>query len=228
MPPRRKQGARRGRPRKMVPRSPLSYRRFQANIQPVFTEMWNAGTINVNSSGVVGDVLTLAGNSIPQMPQYSKLYRQFRILKATWILVPRFTSVDINSALYNGSVPISTSAQGRLVYAVNDSAGVVPPTSEIQLLQDNGAKLKMCMRSAPIKITHKPVPVLNIAQQIALNSAYENKRNTWLNTDNTTVQGSGTAISWQGVSYYLTVPTTVAFTFFDVYCKTTVQFKDPA
>jgi len=215
-------------PRRRVARRRMPLMRSPRNTMPTFTETWAAAPITTSGT-TVGGQLVLTGTSIPQMADYSALYRQFRILRCQWILMPRFQSIDPNTLNYNSSISAPTTNNGRFVYAINDTGGLVNnPASELEVLQDNGCKILSSTRHSPIKISHKPVPQLNVSST-ALFNVYMNKKDQWLNTDSPGNNGSGTGVTHGSVTYFLTVPgTTGSATIFDVYCKTTVQFKDPA
>jgi len=117
-----------------------------------------------------------------------------------------------------------------MVYAIDDTSGQALPTSEINVLERNGSKIIQTMGRIH-KITHVPTPILNVSNS-ALTSVFMNKSKVWLNTSNPTNGGSGEAVVHGFVSWYVTLPSVAVpsspVVLFDVYCKTTVQFKDPA
>jgi len=223
MPFRRRRAMKR-RPRRKTyrPRRGIRY-----NPQPVFTETWTAGQLVVpGSTGTLAGQFNMAYNSLPQASHYTNLYRQFRILRNTWILVPRFSSVDPNGV---STVPSYNLA--RFVYAINDTAGQTNPSNEVAVLQSNGAKMVNAMSGKIVRITHSPVPTQNISNAATLTSVYMNRKRVWLNTANANNTGSAEAILHYGVTWYLTAPQNNPsgdIVIYDVYCKTTVQFKDPA
>jgi len=198
-----------------------SNRKF--NPQPTFVETWDAGQITVPVSGVLPGGFSMTFTSLPQAAQYRNLYKQFRILRNTWILVPRYTSVDPNGAF-------PAYASGRMVYAITNTSGQATPTSEINVLERNGSRIVQAMDKI-IKISHVPVPVMNVSNS-ALTSVFLNKSKVWLNTSNPTNGGSGETVSHGFVAWFVTIPAlttpTDPIVLFDVYCKTVVQFKDPA
>jgi len=199
------------------------YRKMKYNPQPTFTETWDAGQLTVPVSGILPGTFSMTFTSLPQAAQYRNLYKQFRILRNTWILVPRYNSVDPN-----GSFPAY--ASGRMAYAITNTAGQAAPTTEINVLERNGSRVLVAMDKI-IKISHVPVPILNVSNSIAT-SVFLNKSRVWLNTSNSTNGGSGETVTHGSVAYFITVPSLTTpsdpLVLFDVYCKTTVQFKDPA
>ena len=219
-------------PRRKYRKAPMyrSRRARMLNPQPIFTETWKQQNISV-TGGIQGGVLNLIGNDIPQIAQYSALYRQFRILKVMWMLIPRLGPVDVNTALYNNLVASTAYAtQGRFVYAINNTAGIIPPSTEDQLLEDNGVKIFSTSRTQPIRIRHVPIPLMNVSNS-ALSSVFVNRKKQWLNTTSTGNTGNGLDVVHSGVSWFVTIPNASlpsGYIIFDVFCKATVQFKDPA
>lgn len=201
-------------------------RGLRSNPQPVFTETWSAGQLTVPSStGILAGQFNMAYNSLPQASHYTNLYRQFRILRNTWILVPRFNSVDPNGL---STVPSYSAA--RFVYAINDTAGQTNPANEIAVLQSNGSRLVSATDGKIVRISHVPVSNLNISTT-ALTNSFMNKKRVWLNTANVNNTGSAETVLHFGVTWFLTAPANSPsgdLIVYDVYCKTTVQFKDPA
>lgn len=203
------------------------YRKMRYNPQPTFTETWTAGQLVVpGSTGVLSGQFNMAYNSLPQASHYTNLYRQFRILRNTWICIPRFNSVDPNNV---STVPSYNLA--RIVYAINDTAGQNNPANEVAVLQSNGARMANAMDGKILRISHSPVPTQNIANAATLTSVYVNRKRVWLNTANANNTGSAEAVLHYGVSWFITCPQNNPsgdIVVYDVYCKTTVQFKDPA
>ena len=193
-------------------------------------ETWKQQDISV-TGGIQGGVLTLTANDVPQIADYSSLYRQFRICHVTWMLVPRLGSVDVNTALYNAS-PASTAyaTQGRFCYAINNTGGLLPPGTEAELLEDNGVKILSTSRVTPIKISHVPIPLMNVSNS-SLSSVFLNKKKQWLNTNSISNTGNGLSVVHYGVSWFCTVPNNAlpsGYIVFDVFCKARLEFRDPA
>lgn len=116
---------------------------------PTFTETL---VRPVKISGNAGNVFTVTMDDIPQLAQYSNLYRQYKINWAKISILP-----DHNS--YDGTQPITLAGMPRIAWAVNDTPYIAAPTSESDLLQDNGAKVRPLVNSWAGSF--KPVP--NIA-----------------------------------------------------------------
>lgn len=210
--------------RRLVSGPPLNrfYRRRRAmyNPMPVFTETADFGSqvIPPGSVPFLGQ-LNCTLNSIPQMGNYRALYNQARILKVQFLLVPNFTEyaqqADVLSPNFSVTVP-------RMVYAIQDTANAQPPTSELDVLTDNGCKIKHFNK--PIKITCRPVASLQ--QQSTLGGfASVTKRRQWLTTDAT-----GITVPHIGVNYAITQDaknTANPQAQWNVYAKITFQLRDP-
>ena len=217
--------------RKRAPRRPRRkapmYRSVKKyNPQPIFTETWDAGALTVPIGGTLGGLFNMSFASLPQSASYANLYRQFRILRNVWMLLPRYTQTDPNST----TTP--SFAAPRIVYAVNDTSSQVNPSTEIAVLQSNGAKIVSGLGTRLIKIHSKPVPELYIGSPTVVPTPVAmNKKAVWLNTPNANNTAPATNVLHQGITWFITAPantSTGAVVVFDVFCKTTVQFKDPA
>lgn len=229
---RRKNVARKIRKGKGMRRSRVPRAMSLKTTERTFSEMFAGAPLLCNSgTNDASGVLTVSLSSLPQVASYSQLYRQFCIRKVTWTLIPRFNSADQNGATYNGLVASSTGwSLGRFTYSIADTPGVVAPTNEIQVLQDNGAKIVSTARK--IVITHRPKPNLFDPVQISSNPLYRINAPVWFNTD-ATGQGaySGTGVIHGGVRWFLQVPangaTSQPFVTYDVYGKITFSVRDP-
>lgn len=91
-------------------------------------------------------------DEIPQLSQYANLYRQYKINWAKITLIP-----DYNS--YDGSQPLGFHGMPRIAWAVNNTPFIPAPTSESDLLQDNGAKVRPMVNQW--SQSFRPVPNLS-------------------------------------------------------------------
>jgi len=217
---------------KKMGRKPYRVSKSLRSHMPIFSEMFNTGTLTVPASGPIGSfggLLNTQYQLLPQATQYASLYRQYKILRNTWYLVPRGTSVDPNATNYNVANSVPYQANGRFVYAINDTAGQSNPSQEVDVLASNGAKIRMTGDGRVIKISHKPVPVLDVAAGV-VTDRFINKKNVWFNTNNANNQGAAIDVVHGHVQWWLTIPSSAAGgqVIFDVYCRMTVQFRDPA
>lgn len=191
------------------------------NPNPVFTETYKSALILQANQGFV---LTPTMDGIPQLAQYSNLYKKYRILSCTWTLIPDFLGgTDINTAnnpaQIVGAVPNSAQLTTRIVYAINNSPSLVAPASEAAALQDNGCKIRTNMNV--VKVKHRPVPDLE-----DVNNNFLTLKKTYLN-----FKGAGNEMLHYGVSGYVTVNTStnppISPQKYMVYAKLTFQLSDP-
>jgi len=197
-------------------------RRGMFNPTPTFTETVDFGTNSMPATGPFLDQFKCRLNSIPQFANYAALYNQARILKVQYLIMPAFTQYaptsDVTTANQSVSVP-------RLVYSIQDTANAPQPASELDVLTDNGCKIRLMNK--PIKITHRPTPWL--AENISLPStgliAWSNRKRTWLTTDTI-----GQAVYHGGVNYSITQDNLARANpqvQWAVYAKITFQLRDP-
>jgi hypothetical protein len=218
---------RRGRGRRSnVRRKPTGRRRIARNWrslralnpQPVFTETYTKGVVVPNSGGV----FTFNINEVPQLSQYNTLYQKYRILRAQLILVPQYAAGEQNAAEYNAGNNVYSHGLGRIVFAVNDSPGVLAPASELAVLQDNGCRIRPVRDM--VKMSCKPVPLYEDNNGILITL----KRN-WINFQ--TGPSAPTDPKHFGISYWYSQPflgaTAQANNDLQVYCKLTFQLADP-
>lgn len=217
----------RGRVRKVYrARRPLALRRARRrgmfNPMPTFTETADFGPGQV--SPVTGNFLgqlTCSLQSIPQVGNYRALYNQARILKATYILIPNYNEFSQGTDVGLTTLPVSAP---RIAWAVQDTANVPTPTSELDVLTDNGSKIRQFVK--PIKITCRPVASLSEAIMTGIGAyAGTNQKAKWLTFD-----GSGVAVPHVGVNLCVTQDfhnTANPPIGWHVYAKITFQLRDP-
>lgn len=211
----RRYGGVRGRGRKgamMAARARLGQAR-----NPTFTETYTLPVINTGTTGTNAGLLVTAMDQIPQWADYQALYNQYCIKSCTFILMPEYDQYDSNNA---ASATAAAVTAPRFVYAINDSAQQVAPTSELQVLQDNGAKIRLLDK--PIKIRCRPVAQVATTDSNG-NPQFETRRSRWLSFQNV-----GTAHS--GVAWAITQTnpnTTLALPAVKVYVKLTFSLRDP-
>lgn len=211
---------------------PIAVRRYKPSIMrrafnpsPVFTE-----TFQYTRSGSpvflpvnAGFLLAVSIDQCPQIAQYQNLYTKYKILSAKWMLLPQFSagSADQNAVAYNNGAGQPWSADARVVYSIQDSPNQVAPTSETQVLEDNGCRIRMVKNKLAIR--HKPVPQLQLA-----NGIFETEiKSPFINFD---VLAPNLPPLHYGITGWITqtvnggMPTGQGY---NVYCKLTFQLKDP-
>lgn len=197
---------RRRRPARRAPRAKMGRRMalFRSKVlrsSPVFTESVNQPLVTSGTGGV----FNVAFSTIPQYVNYQRLYRTFRILKLQVLILPDQTTGE--------SIPAgSASTVGRFVYAVNDSADLPAPANELEVLEDNGCKIRSTSR--PIKVSCRPQPALT-SNGVLVNST----RNQWVDID------TGLNILHNGISFWFS--NFAGTQECQIYYKITFALKDP-
>lgn len=195
------------------------YRRQRFNPLPTFTETADFGSQVVPGIGTpfLGQ-LACTLNSIPQFAQYRALYNQARILRVQYILMPNFTEFAPQGSITSATQSVTAP---RLVYSIQDSSDVAPPVSELDILADNGSKIRMFNK--PIKISCRPVASLQ--QTIPSGGvASVSRKRVWLSTTD------GAGVTHVGVNYAVvqdSLNTANNQALFNVYAKITFQLRDP-
>lgn len=160
-----------------------------------FNECFSLGPTYVNAPAGTGFAIGMKMTDLPQVADYAKLYTQFKITKVKLLFIPRTTVTD-STALQGGVV--SGVANTRIAYAIQDSADYNPPTSEIDVLQCNGVKLRTGNR--PFSITYRPVPRLAQLDGTTSLTVGVGAKPAWIDFDN------GQDTLHYGVNMWVTTP----------------------
>lgn len=210
-------------------RVPRSIRTRLMNPQPIFTETYEltrSPAPGVATLPNTGGVFKFSMDHIPQLAQYTSLYQKYRILRASLLIVPEYTSAEQNAAEDNSALSRSYFGQTRMALAINNSPSVGAPASELDVLQDNGSFVKS-LTPKGIKVSCRPVPNVSVdaltpgvgAQPITLGRKFLN------------LQAVNGNIEHEGISWWLTqfvsggTPATKNTAI--VYVKLTFQLADP-
>lgn len=183
---------------------------------PVFTESFPGAPILVGGVGAQSPIQLIQNNvgQIPQFGDYSALYNQYQIRRVTAIFVPAYDTYQAGSP---------TGATGttcpRMVYAIQDSSQQLNPTSEADVLQDNGAKIRMFNK--PIKISWRPVAAAADAL-VQGGFASVNRKYQWYGTTSAAVQHNGLALAFTH-----SLPPAGNPVLANVYYRITFALKDP-
>lgn len=187
------------------------------NPVPTFTETFIGNPIlfNQTSPGNSTGLIQNSFNQIPQVADYTALYNQYCIKRITAIFVPAYNVADTN--IPASATPVDAP---RFVYAIQDSAQQTAPTVESDVLQDNGAKIRMFTK--PVKVSWRPKPA--VADAIVAGGFVANTRRglQWLTTAVTSVAHNGLAYSFTNA-----VPIAGTPTLASVYFKVTFSLRDP-
>lgn len=210
---------------------PMGGRRLRQviNPAPVFTEMYElTGAAPQPAFNVLpntGDVFRFNMDHIPQLAQYSALYQKYRILKATLLILPEFSGSEQNQAENNTALTRSAFGQSRMAFAINNSPAVPTPTSELDVLKDNGAKVRS-LTPRGIKISCRPVP--NVA--VDSNQAGVGNQSITLKQKYLNLAPANGNIDHYGISWWhsqLATLTPAMKNVAIVYVKLTFQLSDP-
>lgn len=186
------------------PRAMIRYNR-----QPSFVETYEVDqpALTTNTGGVLGTGLNL----LPQFAQYAALYNQYRINWVQYTIVPQWDSFDPNAGTAAISLP-------RIAYSIQDTGSDLanPPTSELNVLTDNGAKIRMLDRI--VKISHRPVASVGVALPTGGFNG-RSQKGQWLD-----IQGGNVTHGY--VNYWITGAVATALTF-KCYAKVSFSLKDP-
>lgn len=237
----------RRRPRRALRRGRVIRRKAMYQSQ-LFTETFKVNTVALPGPTVPG-VLTdgsiriQAGtqftvgkfqfrmSDIPQIQNYANLYNLYKVLKIQAIIIPKFSNADPNSATYNQIVPTAAWENVRMVYAINDSTNdTTVPLSELDVLEDNGCKIRALTR--PLKITFRPKAVIDGNDPATTNYAVvQPKYRPWLGFGADDQAFSPSRAPYHvGVDWCVSCDNTSTTEFLDVadvYFKVTFVCKDP-
>lgn len=192
--------------------------------QPTFVETFRklvgspAVPQQITTNG--GVVFSMNINQIPQIAQYSNLYRQYRINWVKVMLLPEYNSFDPAAAV--GVAGQSTLP--RIVWAINDTPALVPPATEAELLEDNGCKIRTISNKWSCSFRPRPDTQTLFAGG-AQNVSTRQKFAQWFNF----TEGGAIAPEHFGVSAYISQQVTGAGIpmQFDVYYKVSFSLRDP-
>lgn len=213
----------------------------------VFTETFKANTQATppTNPGIGTDgVIKVAGGTqftpgkfmvkftdIPQFQNQSNLYQFYKILKVQYILIPKFSNADPNSAEQNQSIPLAAWENARIAQSINDSTNdLATPTSELDVLKDNGCKIRALTR--PLRITFRPKAAIDPTDPTT-NALIptQPKYRPWLGFGaNDGDLSPGECPYHVGVDWVVSCDNTAITGFLDiadVYCKVTFVCKDP-
>lgn len=182
-----------------------------------YTELVDAGEVQNNAGGV----FLCRFADIPQRTSYSTLYKQFCIKKLQVLLLPKFTE------RYAGDPTNNFLQVPRIAYSIDDSPATTIPASEIDVLTDNGCKVKEMKNKITLTCYPKPT-VASIDLSSATAVATRQRKQIWFNTTSNDVTNDGTLVQHGGIRYYISANPAFNNYEYNVYYRITFQMRDPA
>jgi len=221
--------------RKAMYQSQLFTETFKVNTQaqpPTVPGVLADGTIRIQAgTQFTAGKFMVKMTDVPQIQNYANLYQFYKILKVQAIVIPKFSNADPNSAQYNQTLPVAAWENVRMVYAINDATNdLATPTSELDVLEDNGCKIKALTR--PLKINFAPKVAVDSSDPTTNNLIpVQPKFRPWLGfgADDGNFQNSEAPLH-VGVDWVVSCDNTSTTEFLDVadvYFKVTFVCKDP-
>lgn len=172
-----------------------------------FTETYALNSLAPNSGGVFAAQMS----GIPQLADYSALYRTFRITSFEVILLPQTV---VNTA--DGG---TTAQPGHIAHSWDRSAEVAVPTAEVDVLNDNAVKLDLLTKPLRIKCASPKPRVAMAIPSTGGQVGVDLGRNNWLSFDD------GSGIPHNGMPYWYTAATGSFGP--NVYVKVSFDCRDP-
>lgn len=223
---RRAAGRRRGRRPGAGLRKLRMVRRVVVRNQPSFTETfaYRAKNMTVTTAGL-GQYFDVSIQNVPQVAQYANLYTQYRINWVKVMLIPQWNtnSSDFNAATFNQNNTIDSVGMARIVYSIQNSPGQSAPTTEDEVLEDNGCRIKSV--GSKWSCSFKPVPDMVQTNGAGGIIPVKNKSNQWFNFDTATPANNP---KHGGVKAFISLPGTLSTAIvFNAYYKVSFSLRDP-
>lgn len=202
------------------------------NPTPTFVETYkDRDVVTVPAGGGVGKVFKVRISDLPQVAQYFNLYKQYRINWVKVMMLPKINTenADPNTAQLSYNSHGGWMGMARIVYAIQDSPDVQTPANEVEVLQDNGCKIKAF--KSKWSCSFKPVPDVAQLNQAGSPIWARQKYRQFFNFDQVT---SGNNPEHGAVAAYISLPglsagatgPTESQTYY-VYYKISFTLRDP-
>lgn len=228
----RRRGRKASKPRRRVYRK-RNVRKNLAYKPKWFSETFKASHLLINQDGAGytgGQVYSAAIDSIPapQISAYKTLYRNYRIRKLEWIIIPRWGQAEPNQAELLVGQSFAADENVILHFRKTWQGNLTVATSEVDMLQNNGVKSVLMNGHKPLKITMRnPITEEFIETNVGgTTQLMVPVKNRWCSFDDAVYPQHG------GLMTYTTSASTgllqsqgsrVA----EVYCKVFFEVKDP-
>lgn len=184
--------------------------------QPSFSETFYGGVIGATqASGGAGGIFQVKFNQIPEYQNYVNLYNTYQIRSVQVLLIP---TQPVNTQV---AVPVDPP---RITFAVQSTSDFSAPTAELDVLNDNGCKIRLLQK--PLKIRASMRPQLSLtdntsAVQVAVTQT--SKRSQWLSTGTKGVDVEHSGITWWCKQNYAAAQASEI----NVYYKVFFAMRDP-
>ena len=141
------------------------------------------------------------------------------------VLLPKYGPAEPNAAL--GGVTSVDLQNVRVAYAINTTPDKLVPTSELDVLTDNGSKVIVGHKRITVSCRPKP----DLCMKDAFSNAFPAVRRrglTWLNFNNPGTGSNGETIEHDGIAYWISQGNTAIAPFdaFDAYYYITFSVRD--
>lgn len=195
------------------------------NPTPAFTETYAGVGLVVPAPVGAGGQFSVRITDLPQLAQYTALYRQYKINWVKVMLIPDASggAPDINQIVQNQNAVLPFEGMGRIAWVINDTPALAPPANEDDVLTDNGCKIRPLKTMWSCSFRPRPDAYTGDAAGGA-GVATREKSNQWLSF---AAQGQQDPL-YRGVSYWITLPGGNQATMsYNVYYKVNFSLRDP-
>ena len=213
---------RRRMPRKRPLRGTRRYRKYASlrrgitAFQPTFSETFYGGVIGATQTGGgAGGIFQVKFNQIPEYMNYVNLYNTYQIRSVQVLLIP---TQPVNTQT---AAPIDPP---RITFAVQSTSDFATPTAELDVLNDNGCKIRLMQK--PLKIRASMRPQLSLTDNtsaVQVPVTQTSKRAQWLSTGTKGVDVEHAGITWWVKQNYATAQASEI----NVYYKVFFAMRDP-
>lgn len=204
-------------------------RRAVLSNQPTFVETFHKSSDDcaVPLGGSLGKLFKVRIQDVPQVAQYANLYTQYRINWVKITLIPQYntSASDFNTARANQVAHADSAGMARIVYSIQDSPGQTDPTTELEVLEDNGCKVRAMGKMW--SCSFKPVADVVVSNGAGGVIPVKQKFKQWFNFDTSTPANNP---YHEGVKAFITLPGTNEDTnsiTWSAYYKVSFTLRDP-
>lgn len=184
--------------------------------QPTFSETFYGGVIGATqTAGGAGGIFQVKFNQIPEYQNYVNLYNTYQIRSVQVLLIP---TQPVNTQTGNPIDP------PRITFAVQSTSDFATPTAELDVLNDNGCKIRLMQKPLKIRASMRPqLSVTDNTSSAAVAVTQTSKRSQWLSTST-----KGTDVEHSGITWWCKQNYALAqASEINVYYKVFFAMRDP-